>query len=250
MSAGPRVLALALVLALGVQGLSPWGPRTRRPEFSRLVQRMGIDSQGRYIPDGLSEKEWADIQKRELAERESKDFGAWGPRFNKVDAPFWAQPGSMFRPMTSLARTSTSKAVGGLGGLREKLAKAGPAAALAYVLLNIFWYGINVAWVVLFTAPKKLASSSEPGSIFVAAATRIVKVWGVVFLASQWTTGPRAVGALAISPFTSRVIIRASDWLRIESRWLVTGVLSLLLVTAFGSSMGLLFLNEVARMLR
>ena len=54
------------------------------------LRREAVDSEGRYLPDGLTEEQWAEIRLKEIRERQSKDLGAWGPRFKKQKAPFWA----------------------------------------------------------------------------------------------------------------------------------------------------------------
>jgi len=41
-----------------------------------------------YIPDGLTEEEWRKIKDEERALLQSKNFGAWGPRFKQVGGEY------------------------------------------------------------------------------------------------------------------------------------------------------------------
>ena len=38
-----------------------------------------------YVPDGLTEEQYMQIKNNELAQQQSMNFGAWGPRFKQVD---------------------------------------------------------------------------------------------------------------------------------------------------------------------
>jgi hypothetical protein len=41
-----------------------------------------------YVPDGLNEKEWTAIKRREAGELRRKDLGAYGPRWSRQNRPF------------------------------------------------------------------------------------------------------------------------------------------------------------------
>eukprot|EP00563_Minutocellus_polymorphus_P021104 CAMPEP_0197718602 /NCGR_PEP_ID=MMETSP1434-20131217/2693_1 /TAXON_ID=265543 /ORGANISM="Minutocellus polymorphus, Strain CCMP3303" /LENGTH=413 /DNA_ID=CAMNT_0043303277 /DNA_START=28 /DNA_END=1266 /DNA_ORIENTATION=- len=42
---------------------------------------------GGYVPAGLSENEYANLKKEEADQKEGKNYGAWGPRFDPSDKP-------------------------------------------------------------------------------------------------------------------------------------------------------------------
>ncbi|GFH56472.1 hypothetical protein CTEN210_12948 [Chaetoceros tenuissimus] len=50
---------------------------------SELFPKQGSS----YIPSGLTKEQWEKIQQKEKGEQMSKDFAAWGPRFQKSDRP-------------------------------------------------------------------------------------------------------------------------------------------------------------------
>ena len=43
-----------------------------------------------YVPQGLTEAQYQAIKQRDADRIRSSDFGAWGPRFRRQSAPFWA----------------------------------------------------------------------------------------------------------------------------------------------------------------
>eukprot|EP00320_Phaeocystis_rex_P022238 CAMPEP_0119069484 /NCGR_PEP_ID=MMETSP1178-20130426/19589_1 /TAXON_ID=33656 /ORGANISM="unid sp, Strain CCMP2000" /LENGTH=123 /DNA_ID=CAMNT_0007051253 /DNA_START=188 /DNA_END=559 /DNA_ORIENTATION=+ len=43
-----------------------------------------------YVPDGLSPEQYAALKAKEQKKASEKNYGAWGPRFQPTDAPFWA----------------------------------------------------------------------------------------------------------------------------------------------------------------
>lgn len=53
-------------------------------------QRCSVPRLLPYKPKGLSDQEWAAIKKKDAERLQGKDYGAWGPRFRRVEAPFWA----------------------------------------------------------------------------------------------------------------------------------------------------------------
>ena len=71
------------------------------------LRREAVDSEGRYLPDGLTEEQWAEIRLKEIRERQSKDLGAWGPRFKKQKAPFWADK-NLWGAVPSLPETAAA----------------------------------------------------------------------------------------------------------------------------------------------
>merc|ERR1711965_804240 len=58
-----------------------------------------------YKPDGLTAEEWERIKARDRAETAGKDFGAWGPRFQRTEAPFWASAGFLSKSGALVGRT-------------------------------------------------------------------------------------------------------------------------------------------------
>ena len=46
-----------------------------------------------YKPQGLTDAQWAAIKDADAAREQGKNYGAWGPRFQRVAPPFWATAG-------------------------------------------------------------------------------------------------------------------------------------------------------------
>ena len=81
---------MSVALMLQPSGFVATSSRRQRAVRGLRLRREAVDSEGRYLPDGLTEEQWAEIRLKEIRERQSKDLGAWGPRFKKQKAPFWA----------------------------------------------------------------------------------------------------------------------------------------------------------------
>ena len=48
---------------------------------------LNTDTENPYVPSGLSPEQYEQIKQDEAAKTRKMDFGAWGPRFQKSDAP-------------------------------------------------------------------------------------------------------------------------------------------------------------------
>ena len=76
----------AVQLILASAFISPSGPHFCRGSLqSRRHQNTRINKA--YIPDGLSSDEWDQLKKKEAAARSAMDYAAWGPRFDRQNAP-------------------------------------------------------------------------------------------------------------------------------------------------------------------
>ena len=42
---------------------------------------------GSYVPSGMSREDYAKLRKTEIEKEKNQNYGAWGPRFKRVDAP-------------------------------------------------------------------------------------------------------------------------------------------------------------------
>ena len=84
----PYVITLIVLVARGIMGLQ-LRSLTRTPPAATWRRRMAVRQSvgNRYVPDGLSEDEWNKLQRSEAAREAEKDYGAWGPRFNRMGAP-------------------------------------------------------------------------------------------------------------------------------------------------------------------
>jgi hypothetical protein len=93
---------------------------TKRGLIHRILRRNNppphIVNQQAYIPDGLTAKEYAAIKQNEAKSKASKNFGAWGPRFQRTDRPdgdwmvlpeLWTSGAALPRPPSSSSVSSS-----------------------------------------------------------------------------------------------------------------------------------------------
>jgi len=137
-----RRCALLIALAAGSHALMASQPRASARAAARASVRMP------YIPDGLSSEQYEEIKRRDAAKMAGKDLGAWGPRFQRAAAPFWAT-------QQFLAKTGALTSPEGLPGGPSLLWAWFKRSKLASVLYS--WRGSRLAaW--LLSVPAVLGS--------------------------------------------------------------------------------------------
>ena len=77
----------------GVNGFASSTTAPKRLKASDLNKQQQQQQRRKksYTPDGLTEEQYLQIRKEELAKQQSMNYGAWGPRFKQVngDPEFW-----------------------------------------------------------------------------------------------------------------------------------------------------------------
>ena len=86
------LMVVSAVLSFAVRPMVPTGgatlPSVQRPQRWHPIIKMKP-----YVPDGMTPEQYEAIK---MADREKVallDYAAWGPRFKRVAAPFWATDG-------------------------------------------------------------------------------------------------------------------------------------------------------------
>mmetsp|Transcript_35987 Transcript_35987/g.85785 ORF Transcript_35987/g.85785 Transcript_35987/m.85785 type:complete len:155 (-) Transcript_35987:313-777(-) len=79
------VVFLGVTCSFGrhVRALSLSTP-VKKAKVKYVFNSPSLSSQRGYVPDGLTEEEYRKIKDEERALLQSKNFGAWGPRFKQV----------------------------------------------------------------------------------------------------------------------------------------------------------------------
>ena len=124
-----------------------------------------------YVPDGLSKEEYAAIKARDSNRERNKDYGAWGPRWNRQPAPSWADAEFLTKRMGALARPTNPAQVQD-AKLRPRLVAAGIRAA-AVVTAGLLWLWnvlrlpaiVNIGARAL-NAPRRIFSQQARSSKF------------------------------------------------------------------------------------
>jgi len=160
------------------------------------------ESGSSYVPSGLTKEEWDKIQNKENKEQQSKDFGAWGPKFAKSDRPngdwmvlpglwtggFESNKNGLLRDR-SLGRTSQN----GDSNMEQgsRVLRTLPVYAFACLLIELlftasyFFHKKEVASLIIM-AELKLKHSAAVASI----SSSMMKMSGLKFLLSLAFTKP------------------------------------------------------------
>jgi hypothetical protein len=75
-------------LALSRSGLAP--ALQVRPVVMTPALKVRPVVMRSYVPDGLTAEQYEALTAKERSRELQKDYAAWGPRFKRVAAPFWA----------------------------------------------------------------------------------------------------------------------------------------------------------------
>jgi hypothetical protein len=106
-------------------------------ELYRADPKMG------YVPDGLTNEQYAKIKKQDLDKQKKMNFGAWGPRFARTDRPDgdWMVMSSLwtggFSSNTKYSSKSISKANSNIDGLVGGLKRYAPMYAFALFMIEM-----------------------------------------------------------------------------------------------------------------
>ena len=124
--------------------------------FQRSGRRVG-DSQTKeklgYVPSGMSREEYSAIRKKEVDREKKMNYGAWGPRFFRIDRPdgdWMVMPNLWtFGQVDNASQPFNNGVDGESNGIRcsihrhiQSLVEAhGPAFLLGYVLVDYLLFG-------------------------------------------------------------------------------------------------------------
>ncbi|EED90921.1 predicted protein [Thalassiosira pseudonana CCMP1335] len=155
----------------------------QRTEQPRPILRKRPTS---YIPDGLTEEEYNTIKQNDRAKLQGKDFGAWGPRFNRIDGDpegSWFSIPSLWTGgfnagvVERRAVLGVQKVVDGDNGVGEMNGMEGVKTRVAYYIKRYLRrYGLAYLALVLSShvVARSLSSAAKKGLTAKGIAVRIV----------------------------------------------------------------------------
>ena len=119
----------------------------------------------------MSKEEYAAILRRDGEKAKNKDFGAWGPRWNRQPAPSWADAEFLTKRMGALARPPSHVQQGVQGPPPRPLLVAGVVSVAAAVMSAFLWLSmaLRLPTIVNFgtralNAPRRLLFSQKASS--------------------------------------------------------------------------------------